>query len=306
MNAETTPITGASQIIINPNFEPIWKEDLPAEEYHADRTAVNSSSLKTILNSPHAFHRQFIQGISKKPTPAMKFGTLAHLVILEPDYFKKHFVIQPIFEGLTKDGRMSTQSKAATEKRDVWIAEQELEGRLIVTQDELDKLHWMVDSFMANSEAVQLLKNGKTEISGYYADPETGIVCRFRPDFLSYDLNAMVDYKTVSKACVNWFRKNRVEDDTFRYLYQMSMYEEGTSIVTKKQVDFPVWILTGNEEPFDTIVVPMEQPYREIGQDEYHKSLRKLKSCIETNKWERQASLQQMHPSHWFLQKQVV
>lgn len=306
MSTLETPIPGESKIIIDPNFKSLWRENLAAEEYHADRTAVNSSSLKTIRKSSHAFRRNFIEGRSKEPSPAMEFGTLAHLAILEGDSFRAKYIVMPEFTGYTKDGRLSSQSAEARDKKSAWEAEQELEGRLVVTQEELDKLFFMIDSVLNNQEASKLLKNGLTEVSGYYADPETGIVCRIRPDFISFDLNAMVDVKTVAKADIDWFRKNRVEDYEFNYYFQMSMYDEGTSIISGKSVDYPIWILICNEEPFETIVVPMEQPYREIGGKEYHDALRKLKKCIETKAWDKQPSLQQMHPSHWFMQKQEV
>lgn len=302
MNSATPEAT--CNIVIDKTAKPEWIENVPSEVYHSDRTAVNSSSLKTILKSGFAFKRNFIEGLQKPPTDAMKFGTTAHMAILEGDEFTKRYVVMPEFIGYTKDGKESKLSKEAKDKKEAWLAEQELLGSIVVTSEERDRLFWMIDSVMANPEAVRLLKNGSTEVSGYYSDPETGIRCRIRPDFIAHDLNAMVDVKTVADCDVDWFRRRRVEDESFMYHFQMSMYDEGTSIISGKTVDFATWLLVGSEAPYECIVVPMEQPYREIGGKYYHRALRKLKECMENNLWERQPGLQSMHPSHWFMQKQ--
>lgn len=297
-----------SQIIIDPNYEPRWIENLDPEFYHADKTAVNSSSLKAILRSGFSFKSTFIDGQKKEPTPAMNFGTLAHMAILEGQKFREKYVVMPVFEGYTQKGELTTSlnCKDVKDKRDAWLTEMEFEGRVIVTQEELDKLMRMIDSFMANSDAVKLLSEGVTEISGYYPDPETGIVCRIRPDFLSFNLNAQVDVKTVASCDIDWFRRKRVEDDEFMYPFQMSMYEEGASIISKKKIDHAVWVLIENEPPHECVVVPMEEVYREIGGNQYRTALRKLKKCLTENTWPRRPNIQMMHPSDWYLRKQEI
>lgn len=300
-------VENACQIVVDKTYQPHWRESCDEKIYHADKTAVNSSSLKMIHNkSPFAFKRSFIDGVSKPPTDSMKFGTLAHLAILEGARFRESYIVMPEFVGYTKDGKVSKLSAEAKAKREEWVAEQHLSGKTIVTQEELDKLLFMVEAVTSNEEAVKLLSSGATEISGYYADPETGILCRIRPDFLSFDLNAMIDVKTIAKCDMDYFRRNRVEDNDFMYYFQMAMYDEGTSIISNKKVDFPVWILVGSEPPYECIVIPMEEVYREIGNTHYKKALKKLKECIDKKEWPRSPNMMAMQPTHWFMQKQEI
>lgn len=284
-------------------MKPHWVEGKPNELYHVKDGFVSSSHLKTILRSPHAF-KHYEEDADRAESEAMKFGTLAHMALLEGDYFKKNYVVMPEFTGFTKDGRPSNNCAESKEKKAFWLTQNQ--GRVVVTQEELDKLRWMVDSVLANDDAVRLLKNGSTEVSGYYTDPETGIDCKIRPDFIAHDLNAMIDVKTVSECSLTWFRRNRVEDKKFMYPFQMGMYNSGTEIICGKPVDDQVWILIESVKPFECIVVPVERPYMEIGTNKYRKALRTLKECRQNNLWPRQNNIQAMHPTHWYMEENEV
>ena len=74
------------RIIAPPEFKNEWRE-LPTEDYHRDKSAVNFSSLKFIEKSEFHFAHAF-WGKPKEPTPRMKFGTLAHMALLEGPKFK--------------------------------------------------------------------------------------------------------------------------------------------------------------------------------------------------------------------------
>jgi len=282
---------------------PFWVENKSNEEYHAKDGFVSSSGLKTIKRSGHAF-KYYTDDEEREETKAMRFGTLAHKALLEGDVFKKNYIVMPEFSGFTKDGKLSNNCGESREKKASWLLQHE--GKLVVSQDELDKLKWMVDSVLANEDAVRLLKDGSTEVSGYYSDPETGIECKIRPDFIAHDLNALIDVKTVAECSVEWFKRNRVEDKKFMYHFQMAMYDSGTEQISGKPVDHALWILLESVKPFECIVVPMEQPYMEIGRNEYRKALKTLKECREKDSWPRQSNIQAMHPSHWFMENNEV
>src|SRR4051812_4960413 len=76
---------------------PHWAIDLSNELYHADKTAVSSTSLRRILKSQRSF---FIgQTAIPEETNALRFGSAIHTAILEPEIFKKTYVIMPKFNG---------------------------------------------------------------------------------------------------------------------------------------------------------------------------------------------------------------
>src|SRR6476469_7232143 len=57
--------------------------DLPADEYHADRDALSCSLLKPLLVSPAHFQAGLVA--CEKPSDARDFGTLVHLLVLQPE-----------------------------------------------------------------------------------------------------------------------------------------------------------------------------------------------------------------------------
>lgn len=267
-----------------PEFAPYWRENLPDVDYHADMSAVSSTGIRKILKSPATFKAHILDRLSPEPTPAMQFGTLVHKAVLEGTDFLKSYVVEPEFTGYTLDGKLSTRSKDATEKRDRWRAEQALAGNLVVTQKERDSILGIVRAIIAHEDAFALLKDGVTEVSGYYRDPETGILCRIRPDFYSSRYRTLVDLKTTSS----------IDEDDFswsiwnlRYDVQLAMYGEGTSIITGAPVDHHVLIAVEPEHPYEVAVYPADQAMMEIGHEDYHAALRTLKRCIETNEYPR-------------------
>ena len=75
------------KLIDTSNFKQGWRKDITDEEYHADKTAVNFSSLKYIEKSDFSFAKAY-WGKAKEPTKSMKFGSLAHVAMLQGSKFK--------------------------------------------------------------------------------------------------------------------------------------------------------------------------------------------------------------------------
>lgn len=289
------------QKLITPaTFNPEWRE-MPVESYHADKSAVNFSSLKHMEKSEHAFARSY-WGEPKEPTKAMKFGTLAHMAILEGSKFKERYVVMPEFVGLTLDGKPSANSKDAKEKRAKWVMEQPKEA-LIVTEEERAKLFNMIDSVLSNEKAVQLLSNGKPEVIGYWRDPITGINMRMAADFLSFNLGVLVDVKTCQDARWEMFRKS-VEN--YRYDLQMAMYNEGVKHITGKEPANRAWLVIESEEPHEVRIHEVGAHYETIGSFEYRKCLDKLKKAIDAKAFP-QGSDEILigEPTFWFLKKYI-
>jgi hypothetical protein len=269
-------------LIVAPSYVNHWKPDMPAEIYHADRDSVSSTALRKILKSPKSFYNYAIEGVRTEPTDAMKFGTLVHQVILEGADFLKKYVVAPPFVGYTKDGRESSQSKEAREAKAAWYAEQAELGSVIVTQQEFDDIRGMLDAIIEHPDAFTLLKDGVTEVSGYYRDPETGILCRIRPDFYSSALRAIVDLKTTQDVSEEEFARSIWN---YRYDFQMAMYGEGVSILEQVKVEFHAFIAIEKVKPYEVAVYHADATILEKGAEDYHRALRRLETCIKTNEW---------------------
>lgn len=282
------------------DFKNHWNELISNEDYHADKTAVNSSSLRRMVKSPKAFYSAFFLGNNDEPTEAMKFGTLAHMALLEGPKFREKYIVMPEFMEPTLDGKLSPNSKAAKEKRAQWIADQPSDA-VICSKDEQERLFGMIDSLLSHEKAFALLKNGKSELAGYWKDPETGIRCRMKGDFISFNLSALVDVKTTSDCVWEEFRKSV---EKFRYDIQMAQYDDGIFHITGKRPEHRIWIAIESKPPYEVACHEVSPQYQATGMHEYKKALRKIKECVLTNKWpQSQSDIEYGDMSPWFYKK---
>lgn len=267
--------------IVEENYEPHWTLNLAEEEYHADRTAASSSSIRLALESPRAFHRGFCMGLKKRETKAMNFGKAAHMAILEPARFKALYVVAPKFMGKTKEGKDSAQSGEARSKKMAWLAEQPA-GALVMEQEDRDRLYWMIDALLSHPVACNLIKGAAFEQSGYFRDPETGIKCRIRPDILRTDLSALPDLKTTRSIKKQAFER---EIWNYRLDVQMAFYYGGVYQIHGKRPDFPCIIAVENEQPHDVCVYALSDGLISRGEQAYMRSLKRIKKGIDTGLW---------------------
>lgn len=280
------------------DFKNQWNEEIKIQEYHGDKNAVNSSSLKKMIKSPLAFHESFY-GDDIEQTDAMRLGTIAHMAILQGDLFKSKYLVMPEFKSLTADGKPS-ESKATKYYKDQvaeWTKSLPKDA-LVVTKEEQNKLFGMIESLTKHEMAVKLLSNGKPELCGYWRDEETGIRCRMQADFVSFDLGALVDLKTTSDCSWPEFRRTVEKLD---YSFQMSMYAEGIKQITGKRPEHIIWIAIESKPPYEVRAYEMSPHYEIIGNHNFRYSLQKLKECIDSNKFEPlQKEIEIAEPSPWY------
>lgn len=287
-------------VMAEEGYEAHWQHELSETDYHADKTAVNSSSVRKMIKSPKAFYSSFFLGKNPAPSAAMKFGTLAHMAILEGAKFRERYVVMPEIMGLTLDGKMSTQSKSAKEKRAAWMAEQP-PGTLIVTEEERDDLFGMIDSILSHEQAHKLLSQGSPEISGYWRDEETGIRCRLRADFVSFNLNTFVDVKTTTSCLWDDFRWS-VEN--LRYDVQAAFYREGITAITGKEPDHSVWLAIESKCPYEVGLYEIPPQYEGSGKYECRRAIKRIKDCVKTWQWPQgQVNVEYGEMSPWFFKK---
>lgn len=259
--------------IVDEGFKNEWVEGLADDSYHADKTAVSSTSLRYVLKSELYFYRSHCLGLRKPATKAMNFGKAAHMAMLEPRRFESIHVVMPDF------GDMRSSSNRS--KRDAWLAELPKDA-LVLSQEERDKLMWMIDSLLRHEIAVNLLKDAAFEQTGYFRDSVTGLKCRFKPDIIRPDLSAMPDIKTTRDASKAFFSK---EIWNHRYDVQLAFYSMGVEMIHGKPPEFPCFIAVENESPFDVCVYAADEGMMSRGQASARKCLDRIARCLETGNW---------------------
>lgn len=280
---------------INPNFE--TKELLGGEdEYRAIRNAVHYSDLKHMIKSPHAFMWNLK---NRKPaTPTMKFGVMAHKAILEGKDFLDEYIVEPIFKGLTIDGKETTSANA----KSVQAAKSEWYSQLspiqkVITQDEYDKLGFMMESLLSHKFVQEIFKAGRPEVRGQFLDPASQIGVTYANDFLTFDCHTWVDLKTCASSDAHDFRRSV---EKLRYDLQAAIYIKGTSAVYKKEPKEKVWIALENVAPYECRVHYIDPYYEESGAYEFRECMTKLKHCLKEKKWPQgQAAVEMLEPTAW-------
>lgn len=280
-------------------------------DYHGG-PGVSKSGLDVIARSPaHYQHAKTAE--RKAPTPDMQIGTLTHSLVLEPHLFDKEYA-EPFDASAYPDAfatmdEMKARLKELGEK--VSGTKPELAARLkavdpsavflddlraahaasaeektLVTPDQLSTATAMRDAIAAHSKAGRLFTDGRAELSVYWRDDETGVLCRCRPDWLRND-GVVVDLKTALDASRHGFEKSI---DKWRYDVQAAFYLDGLRAARAAGADIPeprafVFVAVEKTAPFAVGVYAIDAEAVEIGRREYRADLARYADCQATGKW---------------------
>ena len=200
--------------------------NLSNEDYHND-PAISCSGVKNLLDCPTKYWWNSPLNQNKEPldTKALRIGKLYHCLLLEPKKFEDEFLVLPkgkLVKSFLKERGLKEDDVIHLTQ----IREPDIEGA---------------------KEAIQEIKNDKfyngwfdggyPEVSIFWKDQETGLMCRCRFDYLNTKF--AIDYKTtedvtdVKKAVSN-----------YNYNLQSAIYLRGLASLISND-DF---IVEGNDK----------------------------------------------------------
>lgn len=247
-------------------------QTIESVEYHK-RSEIGHSSLVRIMKSP-AHYREYIEN-PVEPTLNMLLGTAFHAYLLEEEVFRRDFAVMPKFDKRTKAGK---------ENAAIWEAENS--GKTGLTAEQKQTIANMASSVKQHLGAASLLCHGLSETSGFWRDNETGVDCKFRPDFLALDrstnaITGLVDVKTCADASADGFSKAIVN---YGYDVQASYYQDGLFELTGYRVPF-YFIAVEKEPPYAVAVYRTSDNIMEVGRKKYQAALQLLKWCKANSAW---------------------
>lgn len=274
--------------------------EISSEEYHLRSDCVHSSSLKNILKSAHAF--KFFLENGKVDTPSLRIGTIAHGAILEGQDFLNKYVVQPVFVGLTKEGKETTSMNALAvkEQHREWLSSLP-QGAKIMTQVEHDKLMFMLDSLINHKFIFELLKNGIPEYKKQWRDPVTGLACISSDDFVSFDFDVWIDVKTTTDCEWENFRRSV---EKYGYDFQAAFYARGIKEVHNKDFKDKLWISIENQPPYNCRIHYVSPYYLDAGESLVRKAMNDLSHAIKHDQWQQAQNVIEVgEPSFYYRQK---
>lgn len=242
-----------------------------AEDYHhqADRY-LSSHQLLDFIKCPWLYRKKSLGLITDTDSPSYLIGRAAHVRILEGrEVYRGQFALGgPLNPKTGKPFGASTKAFAE------WAA---LQGKPVLSHDQVDLIEQMASGVAMNDKAVDLLLYGRSEavIRASYCD----VPCQIRIDWV-HPHRGIVDFKTCDD--LTWF-----EADARRYGYhrQMAFYRAVLGEVLGGEMAPVHLVAVEKKEPFRCGVWLVSEDTLTIAQCENEAAIRWLQVCQQRDHW---------------------
>ncbi|EID6350857.1 exodeoxyribonuclease VIII [Salmonella enterica] len=260
-------------ITVPDDIQPGIYYNIPNEAYHAG-PGVSKSQLDDIADTPAIYLWRKNAPVDTEKTKSLDTGTAFHCRVLEPEEFSKRFIIAPEFNRRTSAGK---------EEEKTFLEECAWTGRTVLTAEEGRKIELMYQSVMALPLGQWLVESaGYAESSVYWEDPETGILCRCRPDKIIPEFHWIMDVKTT--ADIQRFRTAYYD---YRYHVQDAFYSDGYRAQFGEIPTFVFLVASTTAEcgRYPVEIFMMGEDAKLAGQREYRRNLQTLAECLNNDEW---------------------
>lgn len=241
----------------------------PADEYHHCVDVQSCSLLKAMLVSPAHYKAQFFEPPAS--TKAKEFGTLIHMLVLEPQSFASRYAVYP---GV-RDGR-DAACKAFTAAHP---------GLTVIDDISLQEARTMSEAILERRfrgrPIADYLAEGEKEVTVFYTDPATGVPCRVRIDLLHPEF--VFDLKTaLSVSRTDWLRQAM----GLHYDLQCFMYSLAECLFAGRESALPfVFIAAENTPPHSVSVFTAGESFVTSGAQKYQQALTAYAACSQVDLW---------------------
>lgn len=161
--------------------------------------------------------------------------------------------------------------------------------RIILGEDEYQQVVAMRSAVMQHPAARSLLRQqGVAERSVYWTDPETGVLCRCRPDWWVPSKGLLVDVKTTDDASPEAFGRSIMK---FSYHRQHPYYVDGCNkAIEQAGIDWPeqryfVFVVVEKAPPHNVAVYTLDDDSIAIGATECREALNTYAECQASGDW---------------------
>lgn len=243
--------------------------DIENDAYHSG-PGISKSGLWTIYKqTPRHFKFPAPREESTQATAAKDKGTAFHWAILEPNTFEARAMRGP------EDRRGNNWKDAVAEAKNT--------KRLLLTQGDYDDALVIRDTVHADAwvNALIVSSHSQVETSAYWTDPETGALCRSRPDLYRADHGIMVDVKKSRSAHPEAFARSVIE---YGYHAQEPWYTDG-HVANGQPVNGFVFLVWEDKHPFVTARYELPPSIVDEGRVICRKALARYAECQKRNEW---------------------
>lgn len=227
--------------------------------------ALNWSTLKNMRDSPA--HYRYRLGDPIEQTPAMALGRVTHTLVFEPGLFAAEYAI---YEGGDRRGKEWTEFRDANA------------GKTIFKPGEIDAAIAMADAVKAHPLVQPYLEDGLFEQPIQWIDPDNGLRCKAKPDWLLPKRRTLVDLKTTVSVNARRFGSLAAR---LGYHCQMAMYRHGIEHALGWRPERVLMIAVERDPPHDVAVFELDDETLIIGLDEVKQLMQQLIVCRAQDRW---------------------
>lgn len=236
---------------------------IAAERYHA-AAGVSKSMLDVLAEKTPAHLQAYLAG-EHEETDAMRFGTIVHRALLEPDTFKNGFHVKP--------EKMSFATKIGQQWRDLHA------DRPVIGAGDAELIEEMVSAVHAHPFAKRLLAGCQREQSIFVEDNQ-GTLRKSRLDALTKG-NVIPDLKSCESAALDSFERSI---SRYRYHVQAAYYLDNCNLAGIEKVSF-FFICVEKSPPYCVRCLQVMPEIIEYGRTLYQRDLQVYRNCLETGLW---------------------
>lgn len=237
--------------------------DMDEAEYHGHQGSLSVSGAKVLLKAPALYKWQQANRVE---TATFDYGKAAHRLALGAGA-----EIAPI---AADDWR----TKDAREQRDVAYAE----GKTPLLAKDFAKVSAMADVLSSHTLAMQLLAEGKPEVSAFAVDEATEVLQRARFDWLAPRL--IVDYKSAVSADPRDLAGRYGAVKKYGYDMQAEWYL-GVARALGLPIDEFAFIFQMKEPPYLVTVAVLRDSDLYDARDRNKQALQRFRDCTESGLW---------------------
>ncbi|MCP3873374.1 MAG: hypothetical protein GY699_09510 [Desulfobacteraceae bacterium] len=250
--------------------------DLTQDEYRS-APGISRSDLMYMDKTPA--HFKYYKDNPEPPTENMVKGTAVHTLILEPHTFLDDFRVMPK-KFKTKSGN----------KYKAWFKSKNLPKENILNLNTWKQIRGMRDA-LNSSKRASLYLSGYHEKSFFWIDPETGILCKCRPDSIHLKTGIISDLKTCDNASPEEFIKKCYN---MAYHVQNAFYVDGVIEAVRqggnngfdfKEPDSFMFVAVEKEAPYLMGFYDLPPAFVDEGRRLYKLYLKRYKEAVEKDDW---------------------
>lgn len=225
----------------------------------------NWSSLKWLRESPMMY--RYRRDNPQPDKPVFALGRATHALVFEPETFERDFVI---WEGGRRSGKGWEDFQA------------EHKGQTILRTEDVDGCTAMADAVRRHPLVQPYLDGGQFEVSMQWTDPNTGLACKGKPDWIIPARRILLDLKTSQTINGRAFGSDAAR---FGYHCQLAHYAQGCEHALGWKPSRVLLVAVEKDPPHDVGIFELDEETLWAGYAEVQSLLTILRACRESDHW---------------------